>query len=271
MNVSLNSRGSDFWFLYPPAVGELQARQKLRESSPSKALAMRPEFDCYGDRIPTMRLVDRLAVVPVCGPIVKGATGSDKFYYGVCSYEDIATDLDAAAGQDIRGILLHVRSPGGTVIGAQELASKIASMQRELGIPIHSFTDDVCASAAEYISAACEIRLTAGSAIVGSIGTVGISLTYEKALQALGVEVNVFSSGALKMGTDLKDMSREQKAFMDSFIQARGSEFKAWMEKYRGLKSEHMEGQVFAGAEAVQIGLHDATVSGIDEALEYFG
>src|SRR5262245_59692762 len=86
----------------------------------------RPTIDAYGDEIARMRGTQNgVAIVPVHGALMANASGSDKYYYGVISHEDIAEDLDEAVNRGAEAILLDINSPGGTVAGTPELASKI--------------------------------------------------------------------------------------------------------------------------------------------------
>jgi hypothetical protein len=66
----------------------------------------RPVVDRFGDDIPQRDIKNGTAFVPICGPIIKGATGSDKWAFGVCSPDDIAEDLDWALGEKAQSIVL---------------------------------------------------------------------------------------------------------------------------------------------------------------------
>ena len=235
------------------------------------AFPSRPESDIYGDSFPRMRVTsDGIAVVPIAGALMKAASGFEKWFHSLGSHEDIGMDLDAARAT-CRGILLHVNSPGGTVTGTPELADKVSAIAKS-GFPIACFTEDSMCSAAEYITAGCNARFATSSATVGSIGVIMQILDLSKLHAAIGVQYNVFASGKFKaMGHGSGDLTPDQKSFLQSWVDGRGAEFRKHMTANRPkLPASAMEGQMFNGAEAKNIGLIDKVVSGMDEALAFF-
>lgn len=227
----------------------------------------RPTRDRWGDAIPQVDYRDNIAVVPVHGPLLKGATGFHK-YFGYMAYDDVHQDLDAARAKS-KGIVMWMNSPGGSVKGCHGLAEHVAAIA-ESGFPIISYTEDQKCSAAEYVTAGCVARTGTRDAIVGSIGVMLETVSREKLLNRMGVEYNIFACGKYKaMGHPAKDLTADQKQYMQAFVDARGKEFKDFMTSYRRtVRPETMEGQLFTGAEAVQNGLLDYTVRNLSEAVD---
>lgn len=230
----------------------------------------RPTKTWRGDPIPQLCMVENVAVVPVQGPMVKGASGFMKWAAGVCSHEDIAEDLRNAVALKPNAIVMRVNSPGGTVQGTQGVADLVASIVAS-GMKVVSYTEDQKCSAAEYITGACTARLATSDAIVGSIGTMLATVSLEKMLNRIGVQFNIFASGKYKaMGHWAKDLTSEQEQFLQSFVNERAAEFKKHMTTYRpGIKPEVMQGQIFTGSEGARNGLIDATVKGFGDVLEF--
>jgi len=228
----------------------------------------RPDFDQWGDPLPKMRLSDTgVALIPIQGAILKGASGSAKYFLSVTSYEDIGADIDAAL-TGARAIVLLGKSGGGTITGAPELSAKVASIARS-GYPILSYTEDQLCSSVEMITAGCTARFATASAICGSIGVIWERLDTSKHLAGLGISYNVFTSGKFKSyGRPHTELTDDQKDWLQSFVDARGAEFRDHMQAHRPrLPAEAMEGQIFTGHQAAKIGLIDATVSGLPEVL----
>jgi len=261
------------WYVRPGSyierlIVDATVRPETREPQSSGPVALRPTVDARGNAIMQASMTpSRVAVVPIVGGILKGAKGSDKAYYGLTSHEDIWEDISRARSS-ARAIMLYVNSPGGTVVGTHELASRIADLAAS-GYPIASYTEDQKCSAAEYITAGCTMSLATPSAIVGSIGTMLAMVDASKFLEKFGIQFNVFTSGKYKaLGHPGKSLTPEQSEWVQGFVNERAAEFKKHMTSHRpGLEPAHMEGQIFTGAIAAEFGLIDSTVDSFEEAL----
>lgn len=263
------------WFLHPPALVDTEARfnnlTARAGAQPPQPTAARPERDYDGNEIPRMRVSStRIAVIPVQGPLLKGAPGSAK-RAGFASYEDIHEDMDAAVSNGAKGILFHINSPGGTAVGAGELAERVAILAKRM--PVYSYTEDMQCSAAEYLSGACSARFAAPGAITGSIGTILTSVSFQGLLEKMGIKATVFASGKYKgAGHPARDLTPDQTEYLQSFVNTLAAEFKTHMLTHRrSMSAEMMEGQVFTGRQASQNGLIDALASSLGEVLSLIG
>lgn len=238
-------------------------------AEPPQPRAQRPKTNCFGDPIAQMEFTDdNIAIIPIHGPLVKGATGFEKYRFGVASHEDISDDIEAALYKGgAAALLFDMSSPGGTVAGTPELADDIAAAA-DL-VPVLVYNGRLSASAAEYITAGASYRVGTGSAINGSIGTILTTVSFQGLLDSLGIDVNVFASGKYKAtGHPAKDLTDAQSEFLSKFVTVRADEFKGHMTTYRpGLKAASMEGQIFTGREALSAGLLDDLVHDREEAL----
>lgn len=268
MNNRIQRFFGQSWHICPDAIEPFLlsvARDSTEEES--GPMAKRPAHDRYGDSIPALEMTDDgIAIVPVHGAMVKGATGSDKYRYGVTSHSDIEDDLDESLARGARAILLDINSPGGTVAGTPELAAKVDKIGGV--VDIYSFNGQLSASAAEYFSAGVSARFGVRSSINGSIGTILQTLDISKMLDMMGVTVNVFASGKYKgTGNPVKPMTDDQREYVQSLVKKMGGEFKDHMQMHRPLQDEHLQGQVFTGQQALDIGLLDQIVSSRAEVL----
>lgn len=234
----------------------------LRERAGAAADGKRPKRDAYGDEIEQMTLREGIAVVPIHGALVQGASGFEKFCAGVRSHEDVHADLDRAENAvdsgEARGILLEMKSPGGTVAGTPELAARIQQLAGRMAVA--SFNGDLSASAAEYLSAAAAPRFATPSSTNGSIGVILQRVSLVGRLEQMGIEVTTFTSGKLKAAANpYKPLTEGDASYLQGRTDALGVEFRAWMQSHRpGLTSDSMEGQVFTGRQALANGLIDA-------------
>ncbi len=267
------------WHIVPSHWYELDIRSKAapaERDDKDEPVAARPNRTVWGDPIPQMVLrpgtSGMTAMIPIQGALVKGATGSQKRYYGVSSHEDIHEDITSAVSKDVKSILFTVNSPGGSVLGTEGLARRIQDLA-ERGICVGMYTHDQCCSAAEFITAGCYYRMCSPDSITGSIGTMMQVVTAQKLYEDFGLEFNLFASGPYKgMGSMGKSLTPVQKEFLQGFIDARAKEFKGFMTANRPrVKPETMQGQIFTGRDAVKNGLYDLNVGSVDEALAVMG
>lgn len=230
----------------------------------------RPKEGFFGDAIEGMRVENGVAVIPVKGTMIKGAGLLEKTC-GVVSHEDIAADLDSARKLGVRGIVLDVNSPGGTVQGTPELAEKVSAIV-DSGLDVYAFTDELMASAAYYISAGASAIFATKSAIVGSIGVIWETYNVAEQLAMEGVHVDVFTSGPFKgMGHPAKPLTPEQAEWMQGEVDRLASDFHAHVQTRRAnVGMEAMQGQTFDGVPAVRAGLVNGIVTGIADVLAQF-
>lgn len=230
-------------------------------------IGRRPERDAYGEEMPRMRLFEGVAVVPIHGPIIKGASGLEKWWLSGTSHEDIAEDIDAAMDAGVQAVVFNVDSPGGTVSGTPELAEKIAN----LPVPTSSYSDTLQASAAEYLTAGVDNRFGSASGTFGSIGTIMTSVSFAGLAERIGIQFNVIKSGAMKgAGHPMSRLTDEQRAHFQETVDMMAGEFKDHMAAYRpNFDRRHMDGRTFTGKQAEEIGLIDARAGSVLEVVDY--
>lgn len=241
--------------------------------SPRNAFEARPKEDYFGTPLPRPELVERVAVVRMCGPLVKGATGFDKWWYGCMSHEDLREDLNWAAGVvasgQAKGILIRTDCPGGTHVGCIELARRVAELSER--VLVLEFVEDVRASAAEFITAAATGRFCTASAITGCIGSLIELPILAKYYEEMGVEWKQFASGKYKgAGSPRVPMQEAHAEMFQAMVDEASGQFEEWMARHRGTLAEDMQGQVFSGEVSVERNLSDGVVRGLDEVLGYF-
>lgn len=179
-----------------------------------------------GSRNPTQ--AGSIAVIPIHGMISQRAGGPFEMLFGGTSTERIGAQLAAAVGsKDIRGILLDIDSPGGTVGGVAELADQVYAARSQK--PIVAVSNSLMASAAYWIGSQADRIVATPSSQTGSIGVYAVHLDYSKALEAEGITPTIISAGKYKteaneyspLTDDAKAAWQEQiDAYYDLFVGA---------------------------------------------------
>lgn len=214
---------------------------------------------------PQPYVVDGIGVIPVVGVIGKGLSPLEKMM-GAVDVNDLSAQVDAfAASPEVESIAFHVSSPGGTVTGVEELANKIAALNK----PTMAYTDSEMCSAAYWLGSQADALIAAPSSTVGSIGVYMAIPDFSKAAEAAGIKMVVVKSGKFKgAGIEGTSLSEEQVANLQESVDTIHADFKAAvLSKRKMVKAEAMEGQTFSGKQAAQQGLVTGLADSFSAAL----
>jgi len=203
---------------------------------------------------------DGIAIIPVAGPLSKRMSLFSWIMGGI-SYPYVRLAVRTAMeDDDVRGIVLNVDSPGGTVSGAEATAEMISNMKGQK--PVIAFANGMMASSAYWISSGADAIVTENTAQVGSIGILMIHRDYSESDRKEGVKTTYLTAGKYKaLGNDsepLSDFARSvfqdeldyvYSIFVNNVAQNRDIEIDA------ALKAA--DGKIFIGQQAVDVGLAD--------------
>lgn len=164
-------------------------------------------------------VINGTAVIPIHGVISKQSSAFSRIFYGGTSTLEIKEAMaHAVADSEVKKIILHIDSPGGTVDGTQEAARAIYESRGEK--EIIAFTDGLMASAAYWIgSAADKIIISGDTAEVGSIGVISTHVEYSEMDKNMGVKVTEIKAGKYKAAySSNKPLSAEDKEYLQSQV-----------------------------------------------------
>lgn len=204
---------------------------------------------------------DGVAVIPVHGVIEQRESIWTEYGYG-SSTESIGRRLDAAmADSSIRGIVLDVDSPGGTVPGVQELADRIFDASHDK--PIVAVANSLMASAAYWIGSAAGRIVAAPGSDLGSIGVYMAHIDISQALEAEGIKVSVIKAGKYKAeGNPWEPLASEAAENWQAEVDSIYRDFLASVARGRGasvatVRSDYGQGRTMLAGDAVKSGLAD--------------
>jgi signal peptide peptidase SppA len=175
----------------------------------------------------------------------------------------------AMADDGVKGILLVIDSPGGTVAGTSDLADAVSAAAAKK--PVHGYCEDLCASAAYWVGSQTA-RLSAGkSALVGSIGTFAVIQDSSGWAAQKGIKIHVVRAGEGKgAGTPGTEVTAAQLAEWQRVVDGLNEHFVAGVSAGRKMPIERArtlaDGRIHVGAEAKALGLVDA-IETLDEAM----
>lgn len=191
---------------------------------------------------------------------------------GFTSYSSIKANIENAITQGYSNIVLLIDSLGGEPTGLFELTHYIRE-QVAAGINIFSYIDGAATSAAYAIAAATKTRYVTEISIVGSIAAILVHLELSKADEESGKKYTIKRSKSEKALADshtpLSDIASEK---LDNMLANADTIFNndvlLSMPKLSLQNIIDMKGSEFIASEALQLGLVDHIVTGVDSALK---
>ncbi|MGB7259919.1 MAG: S49 family peptidase [Xanthobacteraceae bacterium] len=162
-----------------------------------------------------------------------------------------------------RAVALSINSPGGSPTQSHLIYRRIRQLSAEKKIPAIAYVEDVGASGGYMIACAADEIVSDQFSIVGSIGVVGGTFGFDKAIEKLGIERRLYTSGDRKAmldpflpekPEDVKKLKAIQKDIHERFI--------ALVKESRGKKLEGADKTLFSGEywtapTALELGLID--------------
>ena len=223
-------------------------------------------MDCDDEDAVSAKLVNGVAIVPVCGPLRDESDWMVK-YYGASCYEGIEAQVTQACDNaNVKAIVLWVNSPGGQAIGCKRAADLIKSKRGTK--PIVAYVQGMACSAAYYLASSTDKIYATADSIGGSIGTIYTHNEISKLARDIGYKFTVITNadspkkGHGNMYEPLTDASRKTLAdFVDSF----GKAFIGDVASYRGVSEDRViarfgQGDSFLSPECVKRGIFDQLV-----------
>jgi len=198
-------------------------------------------------------------VIPVSGVLV--SRGS---HLAACekmtSYEDLRIALNkAVADPMVEHIVLDIDSPGGSAVGAFELAADIRAASRIK--PITGLVNFMAYSGGYLIASACSEVVVSQTSGVGSIGVIASHMDQSKRAEGLGVKVTTVFAGAHK--NDLsphEPISEQSLQVLNEIVQESYQMFTTQVADYRNRDVAEIiatEAACYRGVKAISAGLAD--------------
>jgi signal peptide peptidase SppA len=222
-------------------------------------------FSSFAERLRALlpaRYRARHPLVPVVR--LSGAIGAALPLRPGLSVAACAPALERAFGMPgIKAVALVVNSPGGSAAQSHLIFKRIRAHADEKKVAVFVFVEDVAASGGYMIACAGDEIFADPSSLVGSIGVISAGFGFERLIERLGVERRVHTAGRNKAMLDPFRPERPEDVARLKEIQAQvHAAFRGLVQDRRGdrLKGDPevlFSGEVWAGAEALDIGLID--------------
>jgi protease-4 len=171
---------------------------------------------------------------------------------------------------DIKGIVLRVDSPGGSVVGSDMVWKEVTLLEAS-GKPVVVTMSGVAGSGGYYISMAASHIISQPSTITGSIGVIFGKFDLEGLYEWLGITIDqVKTSPNADIFSSLTSLTDEQRQMVESWMETIYDTFVQKAADGRSQTYQELEprarGRIYTGVQAQEIGLVDE-LGGLPEAM----
>ncbi len=172
--------------------------------------------------------------------------------------------------RQVRGVVLHVDSPGGSALASDRMHHELRALAADK--PLVACMGDVAASGGYYVAVAAPTIVARPTTMTGSIGVIGARVVLDPLLSRLGVATEVLSRGAhARLLDPILPLSDEDRAAVEREIEHVYRTFLRVVAEGRRKSVDQVhelaQGRVWTGADALARGLVDQ-LGGFEDALE---
>lgn len=212
---------------------------------------------------------DQIAVLFASGEILDGGGNS------TINYERfVPLIISLANDEHVKGMVLRVNSPGGSVFGSQQIGDALDYFQSK-GKPLAVSMGDYAASGGYWISCGANKIFADPLTITGSIGIFGLVPNVERLMNKIGLNSEIVSTNPDALfPTIVKAMDDKQLQGMQQMVEEGYDSFVKRVANGRHLSEATVrrigEGRVWSAQKALEIGLVDQ-LGNLNDAIDWVG
>jgi protease-4 len=181
-----------------------------------------------------------------------------------------ATLRQAAGDANVRAVVLHINSPGGSAFASELIHHEVERLARSK--PVIAYVGDIAASGGYYVAAPCQRIVARPLSITGSIGVVSAKPAISDMLEHIGISPQTLRTAPhADMFSNVRPQSASEKQVWQEHTQELYTRFLDIVATGRKRPVADIEaiagGRVWSGQEASDNGLVDA-LGGMERAFE---
>lgn len=156
----------------------------------------------------------------------------------------------ARTDPNVRAVVLQINSPGGAVTPTEEIYFRLLELRQTK--PVIVAIDDMAASGGYYLAAAGDYVFAKPSSIIGNVGVVSLlpSTDEQRFTSEDYVASGPFKFSGGSRGDYVRQIELAKLGFLEAVFAQRG-------EKLRADRERLSSGEIFAGTQALRLGLID--------------
>ena len=169
--------------------------------------------------------------------------------------------------QNIKGILLIIDSPGGTLGASVEIADIIKELNQS--IPVVAYVQGTMASGSYYAGMYANTIVANRGSMIGSIGVIFNGYNIKDLMDKIGIKSQSLAAGEFKeAGTFTREWSKKEKEYLNKLLNQQYKMFITDVSNARNLDPDNYksfaEGKIFSAYEALNLGLIDMVGSQVN-------
>ena len=175
-----------------------------------------------------------------------------------------------------KAVALAINSPGGAPGQSSLIARHIRQLADEKEVPVIAFCEDVAASGGYLLACAADEIIVNEYTIIGSVGVISAGFGAHEAIAKLGIERRIYRAGKRKVLSDMfSEEDPDDVARLKELQRAIHERFIDWVKTRRGdrldANAELFEGDIWVGAQALELGIADGVGQMREVLKERFG
>lgn len=228
--------------------------QMMEDAEPYETTAMR------ADAARRQTIADTgVAIIPVHGVLVSRSMQMNPCET-MTSYEQVRAQVASAmADPAVEHIAFDIDSPGGSTVGAFELADFL--FEARGGKPMSAITHYSAYSAGYLLASAIGNVSMSRTSGVGSVGVIAKHMDVSARNEQMGVKVTTVYAGAHKNDLSPHEPLTDQSLkFLNDMVQGYYGQFVDSVARYRGISADAVRGTeagVFMGQQGIDVGFAD--------------
>lgn len=199
-------------------------------------------------------------------------------------YDVKETLKEAANNTDVKAVLLHIITPGGTIYGSQAIAEGV-EIFKSSGKPIFAFIEGLAASGGVWSFAPAEQVIADEGSMVGSVGVIGGEFYYYDEPVAYsqgllggsvdtknGISQTIIHAGKGKdLGSPFRRLTNSEKELLQTAVNQGYDKFLRHLKKHRAIDEktyrEKIGAAILSAEQAIEYGMIDK-ISAYDKTIE---
>ena len=219
------------------------------------------QFQPFEERILKSGSDDKILVVEILGPITTTAVRDFIPRQGTLERLDGVIEK-AKKDKNIKGLILKIDSPGGSVTASDLVFSQIKEFKEAQKIPVVACITGQGTSGAYMVALSADRIVALPSAVVGNVGVLLPSISLEGLMDKLGIRNQTLTSGKFKdTGNPLRDMTPEDKAILEGIVKEFQQDFLTKVKEQRPVTAEDLaiieDGRVMSATSGMKVHLID--------------
>ena len=166
--------------------------------------------------------------------------------------------------KNLKAVVLQINSPGGSPVQSEMISKRVRDLSEKKNVPVLAFVEDVAASGGYWLACAADEIFASKASIIGSIGVVSSGFGFDKAIDKIGIDRRLYTSGENKAILDpfLPENKDDVKRLQDIQNELH-NQFISFVKSRRGSKISNKDKDLFTGAfwsgeKSLDLGLIDA-------------